>query len=131
MSLCRLYHYYRGLAWYRKGNEDRAMEDFDRVIILDSRWHSAYIYRGLCRMKEGEYKEALKDYKGALNLKHDDAIIHNNLAWLYATANDENFRDKAKALKHARKAVALSKGINAEILDNPGNGLLHQREGGG
>ena len=92
-----LYHY-RGLAWYKSGNKDKAIEDFDKVIILDPRWSSTYMYRGLCRMKRGEYKEAQRDYMKALNLKPDDARIHNNLAWLYATAEDEKFRDKAKAL---------------------------------
>jgi len=111
------HYYYRGLAWYRKGNKDRAIEDFDKVIILDSRWHSAYINRGLCRTKGGEYKEALSDYKRALELNPKDANVHNNLAWLYATANDEKFQDKGKALEHAKKAAELSNERNAEILD--------------
>jgi tetratricopeptide (TPR) repeat protein len=111
------HYYYRGLAWYKKGNKKKAIEDFDKVIILDSRWRSAYIYRGLCLVKSGEYGKALSDYKKALNLKHDDAAIHNNLAWLYATAKDEKFKDNAKALEHAKKAAELSKERNAEILD--------------
>ncbi len=111
------HYYHRGLAWYRKGNKDRAIEDFDKVIILDPSWHSAYIYRGLCRMKGGEYKEALSDYKRALKMKPKDPSVHNNLAWLYATAQDEKFRDKAKALEHAKKAAELSKERDAEILD--------------
>jgi len=111
------HYYYRGLAWYKKGNKKKAIEDFDKVIILDPRWRFAYIYRGLCRMKGGECREALSDYKIALKLKHDDAGIHNNLAWLYATANDEKFRDKARALEHALKAAELSKEKNAQILD--------------
>ena len=68
-------------------------------------------------MKGGEYKEALSDYKSALKLKPKDASIHNNLAWLYATSKDEKFRDKIKALEHAKKAAELSKERNAEILD--------------
>ncbi len=111
------HYYYRGLALYRKGNKDKAIEDFHNVIILDPRWRSAYIYRGLCRMKGGEYKGALSDYKSALKMNPKDSGIHNNLAWLYATANDEKFRDKGKALEHAKKAAELSKERNAEILD--------------
>ena len=110
-------YYYRGLAWYRKGNLDRAIDDFDKVIVLNSRWHSAYLYRGLCRMKGGEYQGALNDYRRALNLKPNDASIHNNLAWLYATAKDEKFQNKLKALEHAKKAAELTKESNAEILD--------------
>lgn len=111
------HYYYRGLAWYRKGNQDRAIEDFNKAIILDSRWSSAYVHRGLCQVKQGEYAKALSDYKSALNLKPKDLSIHNNLAWLYATANDEKFQDKGKALEHAKKAAELSKERNAEVLD--------------
>jgi tetratricopeptide (TPR) repeat protein len=111
------HYYYRGLAWYRKGNKDKAIEDFDRVIILDSGWSSAYIYRGLCRMKGGEYKKALSDYQRALKMNPKDSGVHNNLACLYATAKDEKFQNKGKALEHSKKAAELSKERNAEILD--------------
>lgn len=111
------HYYYRGLAWYKKGNMEKAGKDFDKVIILDPRWRSAFIYRGLCSMKTDNYAGALSDYQSALNLKYDDANVHNNLAWLYATATDEKFRDTIKALEHAGKAAALSQEKNAEILD--------------
>jgi tetratricopeptide (TPR) repeat protein len=99
------------------GNDKEAIEDFDKVIILDARISTAYVYRGLCRMKGGEYQEALTDYQKALEFSPKDASIHNNLAWLYATAKEEKFQDKLKALEHAVKAAELSNEKNAEILD--------------
>ena len=111
-------HYFdRGLAWYKTGHYENAMEDFNKVIILDPRRSAAYVYRGLCQMNRGEYHGALSDYTTALSRNPEDATVHNNLAWLYATAEDEKFRDKAKALEHAERAAALSKEGNAEILD--------------
>jgi tetratricopeptide (TPR) repeat protein len=110
-------HYYRGLARFKEGQDDAAIEDFDQVILLDSRWVPAYIYRGLARERRGEYEQALADYTAALNLKTDDPMIHNNLAWLYITAKDRKIQDKAKALEHAKKAAELTKEGNAEILD--------------
>jgi tetratricopeptide (TPR) repeat protein len=111
-------HYYdRGIAFYRKGDEKKAIEDFDKVIILEPRSSSAYVYRGLCKVKGGEYQGALNDYKKALELNPKDPSIHNNLAWLYATAKDEKFEDKLKALEHAVKAAELSSERSAEILD--------------
>lgn len=110
-------YYNRGIAQYRLGNDKEAMRDFDKVIILDARISTAYVYRGLCRMKGGEYKEALTDYQKALEFNPKDASIHNNLAWLYATAKDEKFQDKLKALEDAVKAAELSNEKNAEILD--------------
>src|SRR3990170_3714317 len=87
-------HYYRGLAWFKVGQDEKAIEDFDQVILLDGRWVSAYVYRGLARVNRGEYAQALADYTAALNFKADDPTVHNNLSWLYATAKDEKFRDK-------------------------------------
>jgi len=111
-------HYYdRGIALYRKGDEKKAIEDFGKVIILDPRSSSAYVYRGLCRMKGGDYQGALNDYRKGLELNSKDPSIHNNLAWLYATAKDEKFQDKLKALEQAAKAAELSSERNTEILD--------------
>jgi tetratricopeptide (TPR) repeat protein len=112
-----LNYYNRGIALYRLGREREAIDDFDRVLILDPRISTAYIYRGLCRMKSGEYQGALSDYQKALEFNPKDASLHNNLAWLYATAKDEKVRDKIKALEHAVKAAEMSNEKNAEILD--------------
>jgi Flp pilus assembly protein TadD len=118
MSPFEINNYYsRGIAFYKSGKEKEAEMDFDKVIIMDPRMSSAYVYRGLCREKLGNYKEALNDYTKALELKPNDAAIHNNIAYLYVSTNDESFRDKVKALEHAKKAAELSKEKNAEILD--------------
>jgi len=111
-----LYHD-RGVAHYKSGKAQDAVEDFNKVLVMDSRRYSAYVYRGLCHEKSGNYISALKDYTSALGMNPKDAGIHNNLAWLYATAKDEKIQDKAKALEHAKKAAELSNERNAEILD--------------
>ena len=110
-------YYNRGISYYKSGKEKEAEADFDKVIVMDSRMSSAYVYRGLCRENLRKYKEALSDYTKALELKPNDAAVHNNIAYLYVSANDESFRDKKKALEHAKKAAELSKEKNAEILD--------------
>jgi Flp pilus assembly protein TadD len=67
--------------------------------------------------RQSERNDALNDYTKALELKPNDAGIHNNIAYLYATARNEEFRDKEKALDHARKSAELSHEKNAGILD--------------
>ena len=110
-------YYNRGIAYFKTGKEKQAEEDFGRVIIMDPRMSSVYVYRGLCREKFGKYNDALNDYTKALELKPNDAAIYNNIAYLYVSANDESFRDKTKALEHAKKAAELSNEKNTEILD--------------
>jgi tetratricopeptide (TPR) repeat protein len=118
MSPFEINNYYnRGIAYFKSGKEKEAEEDFDKVIIMDPKMSSAYVYRGLCREKLSRYNDALNDYTRALKLKPNDAAIHNNIAYLYVSANDESFRDKVKALEHAKKAAELSKEKNAEVLD--------------
>jgi tetratricopeptide (TPR) repeat protein len=110
-------YYDRGVALYKTGKAKEAIEDFDKVLVMDSRRGSAYVYRGLCREITGDYIEALKDYTSALGMNPGDASVHNNLAWLYSTAKDEKIQDRAKALEHAKKAAEISNERNAEILD--------------
>lgn len=105
--------------WARafSGKAKEAIDDFNKVLVMDSRRYSAYVYRGLCREKIGAYAKALEDYTSALGMNPKDANIHNNLAWVYATDKDEKVQDNAKALEHAKKAAELSNERNAEILD--------------
>jgi len=111
-------HYFdRGVAWYRKGDAKKAEEDLSKAIILDPRLAVAYTFRGLVRMKGGDQAGALKDYNTALGLNPRDPSVHNNLAWLYATAKDEKLQDRVKALEHAVRAVEMTKEKNAEALD--------------
>ena len=63
------------------------------------------------------YARAIERYKVVLRLSPNMALAHNNLAWLYATADDPKFRDPAAALDHARKAVALSRGQVPDFID--------------
>jgi tetratricopeptide (TPR) repeat protein len=112
------FHYFdRGIAWYRKGDGKKAEGDLSKAIILDPRLAAAFTYRGLVRMKGGDQEGALKDYSTALGLNPRDPSVHNNLAWLYATAKDEKLQDRVKALEHAVRAVEMTKEKNAEALD--------------
>lgn len=110
-------YFNRGIALYKLGKVMEAEEDFDKALILDPRLVAAYTYRGLVRMKGGDQEGALKDYTTSLGLNPRDPSVHNNLAWLYATAKDEKLQDKVKALEHAVRAVEMTKEKNAEVLD--------------
>lgn len=53
------------------------------------------------------YPETINAYKHSLWLNPDNPHALNNLAWLFATCEDKNFRDPEKALEFAKKAVNL------------------------
>ncbi|MDE3181101.1 MAG: rhomboid family intramembrane serine protease [Acidobacteriota bacterium] len=63
------------------------------------------------------YPEAIERYQQALKIAPDSALTQNNLAWLYATCDDPHFRDPAKAIQHALRAVQLTGGRLPAAID--------------
>ncbi|MCZ6904295.1 MAG: rhomboid family intramembrane serine protease [Acidobacteria bacterium] len=63
------------------------------------------------------HEEAIEQYRRALILNENDALAHNNLAWLYATAEDPDFRRPQAALEHATLAVELTRWQEATLID--------------
>jgi rhomboid protease GluP len=66
------------------------------------------------------YRAAINQYQGVLKLAPNSAMLaiaHNNLAWLYATCEDRQYRDPKLALSHAWIAVKLSDWRQPEFID--------------
>jgi membrane associated rhomboid family serine protease/Flp pilus assembly protein TadD len=63
------------------------------------------------------YQAAINQYKGVLKLAPNSPIAHNNLAWLYATCDDPQYRDPKGALDHAWLAARLSGWRQPEFID--------------
>jgi tetratricopeptide (TPR) repeat protein len=61
------------------------------------------------------YEGAAMAYEFIIMQHPGDEVALNNLAWLYATAEDESVRDKKAALELARRAASIKK--EAFILD--------------
>ncbi|MBC2715677.1 MAG: M48 family metalloprotease [Desulfobacteraceae bacterium] len=57
---------------------------------------------------ENNYEKAILVYKKTLKLDHSHVRTLNNLAWLYATCDNNNFRHPEKALELALHAASLS-----------------------
>jgi WD40 repeat protein len=55
-----------------------------------------------------EWKKAIAAYTVTIEGNSEDAVAHNNLAWLLATCPDVKFRDPARAVELAKKAAALA-----------------------
>ena len=53
-------------------------------------------------------QEAAQVYRTVLELAPQSAVAHNNLAWFLVTCPDPKFRDPAKAVKLAQKAVEMA-----------------------
>jgi tetratricopeptide (TPR) repeat protein len=113
-----------GLAYQLKGDPQKAQQIFeavfgrnpqttkDRKLLALNQATLANFYA-----QQKLYSDAIKTYQQALRLQPDFAEAHNNLAWLYATCDDQKFRDPKAALEHAQIAVKLTQWNQGDFID--------------
>jgi tetratricopeptide (TPR) repeat protein len=75
----------RGVAYRRKGEYDRALQDYEQAIQLNPSNATAYNNRGIIYRIKGEYARAIADYDEAIWLKNGDyPAAYYNRALAYA-----------------------------------------------
>ncbi|MGA2834826.1 MAG: hypothetical protein ABSE55_17320 [Terracidiphilus sp.] len=77
--------------------------------------HEARLFAGHCYAQAKNWKSAAAAYDSAVQANPNDAQILNDAGWFYATT-DAKFRNSAKALDYAKRAVAAAPG-DPNILD--------------
>jgi Tfp pilus assembly protein PilF len=78
-DMARILAYYnRGKAHDLKGELTKALEDYDRVIVLSPGNVDAYINRGTAHARAGSLKRALWDFDKAVSLDQKDAHAYLN-----------------------------------------------------
>ncbi|MGB2728304.1 MAG: tetratricopeptide repeat protein [Halobacteriota archaeon] len=93
----------RGTAYGKKGEFDRAIEDFDKVIELNPEYASAYYNRGLTYSNLKRDKEAIADYNKAIELDPKYAYAYNNRGTAY-----RNLKRDEEAIADYNKAIELN-----------------------
>ncbi len=104
---------YRGIARALKGDFDKATADYNKALKIHPRYAEAYNNRGFARTQMGDLQQALNDYSRALEINPFFVDAYNNKAWILATAADNRYRDGAKAIMLAQKAVELKPDIGS------------------
>ena len=102
----------RGIAWFKKGFYDRAVADYTRAMETASPTADMYISRGIAYYQKGLYNKALIDFVDAVTTEPDNADACNQLAWMLAVCPDSDYRNGAKAVELAQKAVNLYPSLN-------------------
>jgi len=64
----------RGIAYSNKGDDERALADYDLCLKLRPNFASAYNNRGLIFMRRGDFERAFAEFNTALNYPTSDAI---------------------------------------------------------
>ena len=111
----------RGVAYKVKGEYDRALEDYDRAILLNPSFANAYNNRGVIYRLKGEYDRAIKDYDEAIWLDSNVPASFYNRGIAYSETQDYDnalgdfdvvlrFNPKNALALYARGIVRLNNG---------------------
>jgi tetratricopeptide (TPR) repeat protein len=106
----------RGLAQHFLGNYKQAIEDDERAMAIRPEAAVPFNNRGYAHQALGRLEEAKADYLHAIELEPNHPNAHKNLAWLMATCPDDQYRDGAAAVEHARRAMELTDWKQADWL---------------
>lgn len=104
----------RGIAYGKKGEHDRAIQDYDKAIALKLDYAEAYNNRGVDYVKKGEYARAIQDYDKAIALRLDYADAYNNRGVAYGKKGEY-----ARAIRDFDRVIALRPN-DAEAYNNRG-----------
>jgi tetratricopeptide (TPR) repeat protein len=114
-------YYNRGVAFFRAGQMDRAIEDYSRAIALDPSYSKAYVNRGFVFEKISRSDKAIADYDKAVMLNPLDAQTFNNRGAIFEKAGELD-----KAIADYDKVIELTPG-EAQSYNN--RGVVFERMG--
>ena len=94
-------YYSRGLAYYDKGDDDRAIAEFNEAIRLDPKFAYAYSSRGLAYDHKGDLGHADPDYNEAIRLdpKYAQAYFNRGNAYYQKGDDDRAIADYSEAIR--------------------------------
>ena len=110
-----------GFTYQNQGNNEKAIEHYDKTIKLDPNFVEVYNNRGNVYQKKGEYARAIQDYDRAIALNPDIAEVYNSRGSAYGAKSDH-----ARAIQDFDKAIDL-KPDYANAYNNRGN--VYQKKG--
>ena len=113
-----------GTSLAQRGDQKAAMDQFQQFIEKNPNAPEAHASLGRAFFELKDNSQAAREMKLALDLTPDSPATENNLAWLYATADDRKFRNPVEALTLARRAVQTSPEPNSAFLDTLAEALL-------
>ena len=99
---------FRGFAWKRKGDKDKAMADLNRAIELNPREALAWRVRGATWASKGDLEKALADYTQSIRIDPENPDSLHHRVVLQSACMDANLRNAKQALADATKACEVS-----------------------
>jgi tetratricopeptide (TPR) repeat protein len=94
-------------SWKNAAENNLTQLYFEKLTSNKEQRPELYIIIGQILAQKREYAKAIGIYQQALDSAPDDPDILNNIAWIYATADDSEFRKPEEALMFASRAANL------------------------
>ncbi len=110
-------HFNMGALMNIQKHSDKAIYHFSRAIQTDPNYVKAHSALGNIRNAQGETAEAIRHYAKALAASPDYTDALNNLAWIYATSLNLEFRNGEKAVRLAEHLCEITGCNNPSQLD--------------
>jgi tetratricopeptide (TPR) repeat protein len=110
-------HYELGLVLRQRGDAQGAIREWLSALEFDPKYAEAHNRLGDALYAQGRTAEALAHWRDGLQLQPNDAPTLQRAAWVLATSPDAKIRNGDEALAFAVRAVELSGGNDARMLD--------------
>lgn len=107
----------RGVVHSRHGDYKSAIADFSAALKIDENYTDAYGNRSYAYRRQGLMKESVTDLKIAIEKNPLDYKPVNDLAWIYATSKNAEYRRPDEAVKLATKACEMTQYNASNPLD--------------
>ena len=95
-------------SYMNEDDTESAVGAYERILAIDPDHLQARYVVGHLYITTKQYNRADTIFLALLEQYPEDFKIFNNLAWLYATAEDPSIRDGKKAIKFAQEAMLLA-----------------------
>jgi tetratricopeptide (TPR) repeat protein len=113
-----------GVAFMEKGDFSSAIGQFQELASEKPENPNVHAALGHAYYLNNDMAYAVSELKQSLLIKPGSPIAENDLAWIYATSPDPQYRKPAEALTLAKHAVQSSKEPVPAIIDTLAEALL-------
>ena len=95
-------------AYFKDDDFESAVSAYERILEIDPKDQESRYIIGHAYISAKQYGKAEASLTALVEENPENFQLLNNLAWLYATAEDPAYRDGQKAVQLAREAMVLA-----------------------